>query len=172
MSIPIGIIKKKHGIMIRYARQFSQRIALFDQTQLSNLVRTHQSERYAKGNHSLDHYITMPFFRLAHAKSLREVCGGEPVAWERSSTWGRRVPVRNPSSHMPMPISLSRCSESYSSRPVQWLVRAQPKGRGYFDSPTHCVPWIARPYIIASGVSHEPVPTYQRASEPSSPPGS
>ena len=62
--------------MVRYASLFSQLIALFNRNQFYHLVLTHNSERYAKGYNSWDHFIAMLFCQLAQAKSLREICGG------------------------------------------------------------------------------------------------
>lgn len=61
--------------MVRYASLLSQFIALFNQNQFSQLVLKHNSERYATGYHSWDHFIAMLFCQLAQAKSLREICG-------------------------------------------------------------------------------------------------
>ncbi len=61
--------------MVRYASLFSQRIALFNRNQFSQLVRKPHSERYDKGYNSWDHFIAMLFCQLAKAKSLREIWG-------------------------------------------------------------------------------------------------
>ena len=62
--------------MVRYASLFSQLIAVFNRNQFYQLVLAHNSERYAKGYNSWDHFIAMLFCQLAQAKSLREICGG------------------------------------------------------------------------------------------------
>jgi hypothetical protein len=62
--------------MVRYASLFSQLIAVFNRNQFYHLVLKHNSERYAKGYNSWDHFIAMLFCQLAQAKSLREICGG------------------------------------------------------------------------------------------------
>jgi len=62
--------------MVRYASLFSQLIAVFNRNQFYRLVLKHNSERYAKGYNSWDHFIAMLFCQLAQAKSLREICGG------------------------------------------------------------------------------------------------
>jgi len=62
--------------MVKHASLFSQLIAVFNRNQFFNLVYKHQSERYTKGFSSWDHFVAMLFCQLAHAKSLREICGG------------------------------------------------------------------------------------------------
>jgi len=62
--------------MVRYASLVSQLIAVFNRNQFYRLVLKHNSERYAKGYNSWDHFIAMLFCQLAQAKSLREICGG------------------------------------------------------------------------------------------------
>ena len=62
--------------MVKHASLFSQLIGVFNRNQFFNLVYHHQSERYAKGFSSWDHFVAMFFCQLAHAKSLREICGG------------------------------------------------------------------------------------------------
>jgi hypothetical protein len=62
--------------MIKHASLFSQLIAVFNRSQFYHLVYQHQSERYAKGFSSWDQFVAMLFCQLAHAKSLREICGG------------------------------------------------------------------------------------------------
>jgi hypothetical protein len=62
--------------MVRHASLFSQLIALFSRQKFYELVYRHNSERYAKGFNSWDHFVAMLFCQLAQAKSLREICGG------------------------------------------------------------------------------------------------
>jgi hypothetical protein len=62
--------------MVRCASLFSQLVALFHRQQFYSLVVKHRAERYAKGFSSWDHFVAMLFCQLAHAKSLREICGG------------------------------------------------------------------------------------------------
>jgi hypothetical protein len=62
--------------MVKHASLFSQLIGVFNRNQFFHLVYRHQSERYAKGFSSWDHFVAMLFCQLAHAKSLREICGG------------------------------------------------------------------------------------------------
>lgn len=62
--------------MVRYASLFSQLIALFNRNRFYQLVLKYNSERYAKGYHSWDHFIAMLFCQLAQVKSLREIWGG------------------------------------------------------------------------------------------------
>jgi hypothetical protein len=62
--------------MIKHASLFSQLIAVFNRNQFFHLAYQHQSERYAKGFSSWDQFVAMLFCHLAHAKSLREICGG------------------------------------------------------------------------------------------------
>jgi len=62
--------------MVKHASLFSQLIAVFNRNQFFHLVYQYQSERYAKGFSSWDHFVAMLFCQLAHAKSLREICGG------------------------------------------------------------------------------------------------
>lgn len=62
--------------MLRHASLFSQLVSLFDRKRFYTLVHRHQSERYAKGFESWDHFVAMLFCQFAQAKSLREICGG------------------------------------------------------------------------------------------------
>ena len=62
--------------MIRCASLFSQLIGLFNRHGFYQVVRMHHAERYAKSYTSWDHFVAMLFCQLAHAKSLREICGG------------------------------------------------------------------------------------------------
>ena len=62
--------------MIRCASLFSQLIGIFDRHEFSRLVLKHNAERYAKSYSSWDQFVAMLFCQLAHAKSLREICGG------------------------------------------------------------------------------------------------
>jgi len=62
--------------MIRQASLFSQLIALFNRGRFHALVHHHKSERYAKKFSSWDHFVAMLYCQFAHAKSLREICGG------------------------------------------------------------------------------------------------
>jgi len=62
--------------MVRCASLFSQLVVFFSRTEFYHLVREHRAERYCKGYSSWDHFVAMLFCQLAHAKSLREICGG------------------------------------------------------------------------------------------------
>lgn len=62
--------------MVRYASLFSQLVAVFSRKKFYELVSRHQSERFAKKFNSWDHFVSMLFCQLAHAKSLREISGG------------------------------------------------------------------------------------------------
>ena len=62
--------------MVRTASLFSQLIILFDRRKFQELAFKHKAERHCKGYSSWDHFIAMFFCQLAHAKSLREICGG------------------------------------------------------------------------------------------------
>lgn len=62
--------------MVRCASLFSQLIASFNRNKFYRLVIKHEAERYSKGYNSWDHFVAMMFCQLAHAKSLREICGG------------------------------------------------------------------------------------------------
>ena len=61
---------------MRHASLFSQLISMFDRHKFSDLVRSHQAERYSKSFNSWDQFVAMLFCQLAQAKSLREICGG------------------------------------------------------------------------------------------------
>jgi len=69
-------MSSKWATVLRHASLFSQLITLFNRRQFYHLVIKHNSERYAKGYNSWDHFIAMLFCQLAQAKSLREICGG------------------------------------------------------------------------------------------------
>ena len=62
--------------MVRHASLFSQLVALFGRKKFYELVYRHQSERFVKKFNSWDHFVSMLFYQLAQAKSLREICGG------------------------------------------------------------------------------------------------
>jgi len=62
--------------MVRHASLFSQLVAVFSRKKFYELVSRHQSERFAKKFSSWDHFVSMLFCQIAHAKSLREISGG------------------------------------------------------------------------------------------------
>ena len=62
--------------MIRVASLFSQILKHFPRTEFSQLVRKHGAERRAKGFSCWTQLVSMLFCHMAHADSLREICGG------------------------------------------------------------------------------------------------
>ena len=66
--------------MVRYASLFSQLIALFNRSQFYQLVLTHNSERYAKGYNSWDHFIAMLFCQLPFLFFLPGIMNNIPIS--------------------------------------------------------------------------------------------
>lgn len=62
--------------MIKAASLFSQLLHHFPRTEFAHLVSKHQAERRAKGFSCWTQLVAMLFCHLAHADSLREICGG------------------------------------------------------------------------------------------------
>jgi len=62
--------------MIKVASLFSQLLHHFPRTEFSQLVGKHQAERRAKGFTCWTQLVSMLFCHMAHADSLREICGG------------------------------------------------------------------------------------------------
>ena len=62
--------------MIKGASLFSQLLHHFPRTEFAHLVAKHQAERRAKGFTCWTQLVAMLFCHMAHADSLREICGG------------------------------------------------------------------------------------------------
>ena len=62
--------------MIKVASLFSQLLHHFPRTEFAQLVAKHQAERRAKGFTCWTQMVSMLFCHMAHADSLREICGG------------------------------------------------------------------------------------------------
>jgi len=62
--------------MIKVASLFSQLLHHFPRTEFANLVVKHGAERRAKGFTCWTQLVSMLFCHMAHADSLREICGG------------------------------------------------------------------------------------------------
>jgi hypothetical protein len=62
--------------MIKAASLFSQLLHHFPRTEFAHLVAKHQAERRAKGFTCWTQMVAMLFCHMAHADSLREICGG------------------------------------------------------------------------------------------------
>ncbi len=62
--------------MIKVASLFSQLLHHFPRTEFAQLVSKHQAERRAKGFTCWTQLVSMLFCHMAHADSLREICGG------------------------------------------------------------------------------------------------
>lgn len=62
--------------MIKVASLFSQLLHHFPRVEFSHLVAKHQAERRAKGFTCWTQLVSMLFCHMAHADSLREICGG------------------------------------------------------------------------------------------------
>ena len=62
--------------MIKVASLFSQLLQYFPRTEFSQLVGKHGAERRAKGFSCWTQLVSMLFCHMAHADSLREICGG------------------------------------------------------------------------------------------------
>jgi hypothetical protein len=62
--------------MMRTASLFSQLLEHFPRTEFARLVTKHRAERAAKGFTCWTQLVAMLFCHMAHADSLREICGG------------------------------------------------------------------------------------------------
>lgn len=62
--------------MIKVSSLFSQLLHHFPRAEFSQLVARHQAERRAKGFTCWTQLVSMLFCHMAHADSLREICGG------------------------------------------------------------------------------------------------
>ncbi len=62
--------------MIKVASLFSQLLKHISRLEFYNLVAKHEAERGAKGFSCWTQFVAMMFCHLAHADSLREICGG------------------------------------------------------------------------------------------------
>lgn len=62
--------------MIKVVSLFSQLLRHVSRTEFHHLVAQHQAERAAKGFTCWTQFVAMMFCHLAHADSLREICGG------------------------------------------------------------------------------------------------
>lgn len=69
-------ITKEGRLMIKVASLFSQLLHHFPRTEFAELVAKHQAERRAKGFTCWSQLVAMLFCHMAHADSLREICGG------------------------------------------------------------------------------------------------
>ncbi len=62
--------------MIKGSSLFSQLLHHFPRTEFAHLVKKHQAERCSKGFTCWTQLVSMLFCHMAHADSLREICGG------------------------------------------------------------------------------------------------
>jgi len=62
--------------MIKVASLFSQLLRHFPHTEFAHLVAKHEAEKRAKGFTCWTQLVSMLFCHMAHADSLREICGG------------------------------------------------------------------------------------------------
>ena len=62
--------------MIKVAILFSQLLRHFSRTEFAHLVAKHEAEKRAKGFTCWTQLVSMLFCHMAHADSLREICGG------------------------------------------------------------------------------------------------
>lgn len=62
--------------MIKVASLFSQLLRHFPRTEFAHLVVKHEAEKRAKGFTCWTQLVSMLFCHMAHADSLREICGG------------------------------------------------------------------------------------------------
>jgi hypothetical protein len=62
--------------MYRVSSIFSQLLQSFPRLEFEALVRQHNAERHARGFTCWQQFVAMMFCQLAHAQSLREICGG------------------------------------------------------------------------------------------------
>ena len=69
--------------MIKVASLFSQLLHHFPRTEFAELVAKHQAERRAKGFSCWSQLVAMLFCHMAHADSLREICGGLACCQEK-----------------------------------------------------------------------------------------
>ena len=62
--------------MVKVASLFSQLLRHVSRSEFYHLVKKHEAERAAKGFTCWTQFVAMMFCHLAHADSLREICGG------------------------------------------------------------------------------------------------
>ena len=62
--------------MLKSASLFSQLLYHFPRNEFSALVAKHRAEYGAKGFKCWTQFVAMLFCHMAHADSLREICGG------------------------------------------------------------------------------------------------
>ncbi|SDP54615.1 DUF4372 domain-containing protein, partial [Desulforhopalus singaporensis] len=62
--------------MIKGSSLFSQLLQHFPRTEFAQLVAKHKAERCSKGFTCWTQLVSMLFCHMAHADSLREICGG------------------------------------------------------------------------------------------------
>ncbi|MBN9659001.1 MAG: DUF4372 domain-containing protein [Acidobacteria bacterium] len=62
--------------MIGESSIFSKILHTFPRLEFAALVRKHKAERHARGFTCWQQFVAMLFCQLAHAQSLREICGG------------------------------------------------------------------------------------------------
>jgi Domain of unknown function (DUF4372)/Transposase DDE domain len=69
-------LKRRAIAMIKVASLFSQLLKHFPRTEFIHLVSKHNAEHRAKGFSCWTQLVSMLFCHIAHADSLREICGG------------------------------------------------------------------------------------------------
>ena len=87
-------IQPKGADMIKVASLFSQLLHHFPRTEFAHLVEKHQAERRAKGFNCWTQMVAMLFCHLAHADSLREICGGLACCQGKLRHLGIRKPPK------------------------------------------------------------------------------
>lgn len=80
--------------MTRFCSIFNQLLQLFPRTEFQRAVLETGAERHARGFTCWQQFVAMLFCQLAHAHSLREICGGLASCEQRLSHLGVTVPKR------------------------------------------------------------------------------
>ena len=81
--------------MNRFCSIFSQLLQLFPRLEFQELVRETKTERHAWGFACWTQFVSMLFYQLGRAQSLREICGGLASCEGKLSHLGIRIPKRS-----------------------------------------------------------------------------
>jgi Domain of unknown function (DUF4372)/Transposase DDE domain len=77
MQFPKNEQSSKGGTTLnRVCSIFSQLLRVFPRNEFQSIVRELKAERHSRGFHCWAQFISMLFCQMAHAHSLREICGG------------------------------------------------------------------------------------------------
>jgi hypothetical protein len=89
--------------MIKVASLFSQLVRHVSRLEFHQLVAKHEAERGAKGFACWTQFVAMMFCHLAHADSLREICGGLSFCLGKLRHLGIQKSPKKSTQHGPCP---------------------------------------------------------------------